>query len=133
MSGSPSAPIVTDVTAPTLKNDLTATFIAKSIGTVTIAIGSHVTPMAYETLNDYPTLDIVIRHEPEYTLRELVQTLDTNKTLHDVQGTVFRHNGEIVANPDRPFIPNLDGLHCLTGHTYDEVAPVLDAEPLTGF
>src|SRR5690606_34964996 len=40
--------MVTNVTAPTLKNDMTATFLAKSIGTTTIAIGSHVTPMAYE-------------------------------------------------------------------------------------
>lgn len=102
--------LVTNVTAPTLKNDMTATFLAKSIGTFTIAIGSHVTPMAYETMNDYPTLDVVIRHEPEFTLRDLVQTLDQNKTLHGVQGTVFRHNGEVVANPDRPFIANLDDL-----------------------
>jgi radical SAM superfamily enzyme YgiQ (UPF0313 family) len=102
--------LVTNVTAPTLKNDLTTTFLAKSIGTTTIAIGSHVTPMAYETLNDYPTLDVIIRHEPEFTLRELVQTLEEGKTLHGVQGTVFRHEGEIVANPDRPFIENLDDL-----------------------
>lgn len=102
--------LVTNVTAPTLKNDLTVTFLAKSIGTTTIAIGSHVTPMAYETLNDYPTLDIIIRHEPEFTLRELVQTLEEGKTLHGVQGTVFRHDGEVVANPDRPFIDNLDDL-----------------------
>lgn len=102
--------LVTNVTAPTLKNDMTTTFLGKSIGTVTIAIGSHVTPMAYESLTDYPTLDVVIRHEPEYTLRELIETLDQGKTLHGVQGTVFRHKGEIVANPDRPFIPNLDDL-----------------------
>lgn len=102
--------LVTNVTAPTLKNDLTSTFLAKSIGTTTIAIGSHVTPMAYETLNDYPTLDVIIRHEPEFTLRELIQTLDAGKTLHGVQGTVFRHDGEVVANPDRPFIENLDDL-----------------------
>ena len=66
--------------------------------------------MAYETMNDYPTLDVVIRHEPEFTLRELVQTLERGDTLHGVQGTVFRHEGEVVANPDRPFIENLDDL-----------------------
>jgi radical SAM superfamily enzyme YgiQ (UPF0313 family) len=102
--------MITNVTAPTLKNDLTTTFLAKPLGTITIAIGSHVTPMAYETLNDYPTLDVVIRHEPEFTLRELVQKIDRGETLHGVEGTVFRHNGEVIANPDRPFIPNLDDL-----------------------
>ena len=64
--------LVTNVTAPTLKNDLMTTFLARSLGTTTIAIGSHVTPMALETLQDYPTLDVVVRHEPEYTLREIV-------------------------------------------------------------
>lgn len=102
--------MVTNVTAPTLKNDLTTTFLAKPMGTTTIAIGSHVTPMAYETMNDYPSLDVVIRHEPEFTLRELVQTLEAGGTLHGVQGTIFRHEGEIVANPDRPFVDNLDDL-----------------------
>jgi radical SAM superfamily enzyme YgiQ (UPF0313 family) len=102
--------MVTNVTAPTLKNDMMTTFLAKSLSTVTIAIGSHVTPMAIETLTDYPTLDVVIRHEPEYTLRELVQRVAAGETLHGVQGTVFRHQGELVANPDRPFIANLDDL-----------------------
>ena len=102
--------MVTNVTAPTLKNDLTTTFLAKSLGTTTIAIGSHVTPMAYETMNHFPSLDVVIRHEPEFTLRELVQTLEAGGTLHGVQGTIFRHEGEIVANPDRPFVDNLDDL-----------------------
>lgn len=102
--------MVTNVTAPTLKNDLTTTFLAKPMGTTTIAIGSHVTPMAYETMNDYPSLDVVIRHEPEFTLRELVQTLEAGGTLHGVQGAIFRHEGEIVANPDRPFVDNLDDL-----------------------
>jgi len=102
--------LVTNVTAPTIKNDLTATYIGKSIGTATIAIGSHVTPMAYETMADYPSLDIVIRHEPEFTLREIVQKINAGETLHGVQGCVFRHEGEVVANPDRPFIANLDDL-----------------------
>ncbi|HUG16700.1 MAG TPA: radical SAM protein [Thermomicrobiales bacterium] len=102
--------MVTNVTAPTLKNDMTTTFLAKPLGSTTIAIGSHVTPMAYETLNDYPSLDVVIRHEPEYTLREIAQKLDAGETLHGVQGCVFRHQGELVANTDRQFIPNLDDL-----------------------
>ena len=102
--------LVTNVTASTLTNDLQTTFLAKPLGATTIAIGSHVTPMAVETLKNFPSLDVVIRLEPEYTLRELVRTLDEGKTLHGVQGTVFRADNEIVVNPDRPFIPDLDDL-----------------------
>lgn len=102
--------LVTNVTAPTLTNDLQTTFLAKPLGAITIAIGSHVTPMAHETLKNFPTLDVVIRLEPEYTLRELVQKLDAGETLHGVEGTAFRHQGEIVVNRDRAFIPDLDDL-----------------------
>jgi radical SAM superfamily enzyme YgiQ (UPF0313 family) len=64
------------VTAPTLTNDLYGVFLAKSLQAVTIAFGTHVTPMAYETLHAYPALDYVLRGEPEMSLRELIDTLE---------------------------------------------------------
>ena len=36
---------VTHVTAPTLTNDMRGTFLARSLGAATIAMGTHVTPM----------------------------------------------------------------------------------------
>ncbi|MDX1383792.1 MAG: radical SAM protein, partial [Thermoanaerobaculia bacterium] len=41
---------LTQVTAPTLTNDMYGVFLAKSLGATTIAFGTHVTPMARETL-----------------------------------------------------------------------------------
>jgi anaerobic magnesium-protoporphyrin IX monomethyl ester cyclase len=67
---------VTQVTAPTLRNDLYGTFLARSLGARTIAFGTHVTPIPRETMNAFPSLDFVLRGEPELTLRELVDTLD---------------------------------------------------------
>jgi radical SAM superfamily enzyme YgiQ (UPF0313 family) len=66
---------VTQVTAPTLTNDMYGVFLAKSLGAVTMAFGTHVTPMACETLRAFPALDFVLRGEPEMTLRELIDTL----------------------------------------------------------
>lgn len=68
---------LTQVTAPTLTNDMFGVFLARSLGSVTLAFGTHVTPMPVETLNAYPALDYVLRGEPELTLRELIDTLDT--------------------------------------------------------
>jgi radical SAM superfamily enzyme YgiQ (UPF0313 family) len=68
---------LTQVTAPTLTNDLYGVFLAKSMGAQTLAFGTHVTPMVRETLRAYPALDYVLRGEPELTLRELLDTLDT--------------------------------------------------------
>jgi radical SAM superfamily enzyme YgiQ (UPF0313 family) len=67
---------VTQVTAPTLQNDMYGVFVAKSHGANTIAFGTHVTPMPRATMSSYPALDFVLRGEPELTLRDLVDTLD---------------------------------------------------------
>jgi radical SAM superfamily enzyme YgiQ (UPF0313 family) len=128
---------LTQVTAPTLQNDMYGVFLAKSLGAKTIAMGTHVTPMTYQTMMPYPALDFVLRGEPEVTLRELIDTYeaktptdpqivkllcdtgssvptrwakDTNDDLSHIHGLVWRRQGEIVANLDRPFIPNLDDL-----------------------
>jgi len=67
---------VTQVTAPTLQNDMYGVFLAKSLGATTITFGTHVTPVPRSTMRAYPALDYVLRGEPELTLRELVDTLD---------------------------------------------------------
>jgi anaerobic magnesium-protoporphyrin IX monomethyl ester cyclase len=136
---------LTQVTAPTLRNDMYGVFLAKSLGARTIAFGTHVTPMTMETLRPFPALDFVLRGEPEMTLRELLDMLedkkpsdprvvkmlretahvqskarmdapgrqstpDTDDPLAFVLGLAWRRGAEIVINPDRPFIPNLDDL-----------------------
>jgi radical SAM superfamily enzyme YgiQ (UPF0313 family) len=67
---------LTQVTAPTLRNDLFGVFLAKSLDARTIAFGTHVTPLTLETLRRFPALDFVLRGEPEMTLRELLDTLE---------------------------------------------------------
>src|SRR5215475_3158681 len=68
---------LTQVTAPTLTNDMYGVFLAKSLDAVTLAFGTHVTPLARETLRQFPALDFVLRGEPEMTLRELIDTVET--------------------------------------------------------
>ena len=126
---------LTQVTAPTLRNDMYGVFLAKSLGAKTIAFGTHVTPMTRETMRPFPALDFVLRGEPEATLRQLLDTLegkepsdprvakivretslnawmkqDDRAGVGGILGLAWRKDGEIVINPDRPFIPNLDDL-----------------------
>ena len=68
--------MVIHATAPTLTNDMRTTFIGKAVGTISMAIGTHVTPMSRETLEAYPTLDVVIRGEPEMSILDVVRTID---------------------------------------------------------
>jgi anaerobic magnesium-protoporphyrin IX monomethyl ester cyclase len=126
---------LTQVTAPTLRNDMHGVFLAKALGARTIALGTHVTPLTLETMRPFPALDFILRGEPEMTLRELVDTLEdrepsdprvakmlaetslkdaleqtSDSPLASIAGLAWRDHGEIVLNPDRPFIPNLDDL-----------------------
>lgn len=129
---------LTQVTAPTLTNDMQGVFLAKSVGAKTMAFGTHVTPNTMNTMNDFPALDFVLRGEPDITLRELVDALEgktgsndrmewlLNKTDSDrvpispevvaagdfssIKGLAWRQGKEIKVNPDRPFIPDLNDL-----------------------
>ena len=73
---------------------------------LTIIGGPHVTFTAEGTLNESPWIDIVARGESDYTLVDIVNGMP----LKDVQGISFKENGEIVSNPLRPWIENLDEL-----------------------
>ena len=119
---------VTHATAPTLTNDMRGVFLAKALGSTTMAIGTHVSPATEDTLQTYPALDFVLRGEPEETIRELVDVLEAIRrrtgddstllspwlhepeTLSQVQGIAYRQNAKIVVNPDRPFVQDLDTL-----------------------
>lgn len=125
---------LTQVTAPTLRNDMYGVFLAKALGARTMAFGTHVTPLTLETMRPFPALDFILRGEPEMTLRELLDGLEgrtpsdphvakmlaethlelpvtMNKSVPaQVAGLAWRDGTDIVSNPDRPFIPDLDDL-----------------------
>jgi anaerobic magnesium-protoporphyrin IX monomethyl ester cyclase len=77
---------LTQVTAPTLTNDMYGAFLARSLGAITLAFGTHVTPMPRETLEQFPALDFVLRGEPELTLREVLDTIMVSNGLWKVEG-----------------------------------------------
>lgn len=129
---------LTQVTAPTLENDMFGCFLARARGATTMAFGTHVTPIPRETLRAYPALDFTLVGEPDLTLRDLIDHLegntdnrpDTIQTLiekHDptysvsvtddgeadlagIKGIAWRNGSEIVLNFPRPFIQDLNDL-----------------------
>jgi radical SAM superfamily enzyme YgiQ (UPF0313 family) len=127
---------LTQLTAPTLTNDMYGVMLARSLGATTMAFGTHVTAMPTESLRDFPALDLVLRGEPELTFRETIDVLENRQSrrppwiqellvecdpawtdtpddagdLSQVKGLTWRKQGQIVMNEPRPFIPNLDKL-----------------------
>ena len=129
---------MTQVTAPTLENDMYGCFLAHARGAKSIAFGTHVTPIPAETMRSYPSLDFALVGEPDLTIRDLMDHLEgkiderspeINKIFekHDpqykpafkedgsvdmrgIKGIAWRKGDEIMVNFPRPFIADLDDM-----------------------
>ncbi len=76
-----------------------------------ITAGGHFpTFAAGYLLRGYPALDSVVRGEGEYTLLELVRKIDSPAAWSTILGLSFRQGGQVVENPPRPLIADLDSL-----------------------
>ena len=86
--------------------------IAKRVNPNVVVVmgGSHVTNLYRQIIENFP-VDFVVRFEGEFTLLELVQTLESRGDLRDVEGIAFKDKaGVVVKNEDRPPIADLDSL-----------------------
>jgi len=74
-----------------------------------IVYGSYIpTFCAHEVLKHCNYVDFCVRNEGELTIIELLNTLERNQSVSEVLGITYRCNGEIIENPDRPLIQDLD-------------------------
>ena len=67
--------------------------------------GVHPTVLPKETIKN-EDVDIVIRGEGEYTFLDI----SNSEPLKDILGVTYKENGNVINNPERPFIENLDDL-----------------------
>jgi radical SAM superfamily enzyme YgiQ (UPF0313 family) len=65
--------------------------------------GWHPSLMTGQTLRE-DFVDVVVRHQGEATLVEILQRIEAGKPLDFVAGCWFKRNGRMVENPDRPTI-----------------------------
>lgn len=79
--------------------------------TVVVLGGYHPT-FEYKSVLEEPSVDVVVRGEGEYTLLELVQTIESGGDLSSVAGLAFidENDDEITLTADRPIIKDLDEL-----------------------
>ncbi len=102
------------VTATTLlyKSAMKLINITKQVQSqaTTLLGGSHGTFWDENALQEYPSLDIVVRREGEQTFIELLEKLQNQSSLSNVLGITYRNGDKITRNADRPFIEDLDSL-----------------------
>lgn len=93
----------------------------RSVTSAPIVIGGpHVTSMREQAIEDTGA-DIAVMGEGEETLAAIVGALADGRDLSGVQGVIYRRmTGEIVVNPDRDPISDLDALPMVD---WDAIAP----------
>jgi radical SAM superfamily enzyme YgiQ (UPF0313 family) len=101
--------VVLEISTPTFDLDMaTATALKESLGIPIALVGTHASIYHREILGGHSSIDFVIRGEYEYVVLDLATAVREGKDLDAVQGLTFRRDGDIVVNPDRPRVEDLD-------------------------
>jgi len=78
---------------------------SKNKGYITVLGGWHPS-FVYSEVLKYPYVDVIVRGEGEITFRKLIK----NRDLENIRGISYKSNGNIINNPDRPLIKDLNKL-----------------------
>jgi radical SAM superfamily enzyme YgiQ (UPF0313 family) len=89
---------------PSFKSALKICKIAKLQNVTTVLGGPH--PTLVPSIVSHPEVDILVRGEGEITFKEIVE----GKDLSQIKGISYCKGEEVLHNPDRPLIENLDSL-----------------------
>ncbi|MBO0910893.1 MAG: hopanoid biosynthesis associated radical SAM protein HpnJ [Acidobacteria bacterium] len=73
-------------------------------------VGPHVTALPERSLREGRAIDLVVRREFEYAVKEFAE----GKPCDEILGISYRKNGSVAHTPDRPQIEDLDALPHVT-------------------
>ncbi len=75
-----------------------------------VAGGPHVSMAVEDTLSHVPQIDVIVRGEGEETFLELIQRHEKKESFDSIQGISYRVDDEIINNPSRSWIEDLDSI-----------------------
>jgi len=85
--------------------------LAKRINPRSVVVaGNSVATSIPEILLRHTNVDVAVMGEGDITFVELLQVLKNGESLKGLPGIVYKENGEIIYNPRRPIIPDIDAL-----------------------
>lgn len=112
--------VVGRISLPSFHDDLEVMNRIKETNSFPVIIGWGVTcKVLPEEALMKSNLDLVIRDELEFTLPEVVKTIEANGELNEVKGISFKQNNKIIHNSNRPTAENLDVLPLPAYHLLD--------------
>lgn len=90
----------------------TADAVKEVLPDSTVVLGGYHPTFNYEEIINEESVDIVIRGEGEYTMLDLVHTLEKDEELTKVKGIVYedKYTGSLIVTPEREVIEDLDEL-----------------------
>lgn len=109
--------VVCDTSTPSIVNDLRVVeeLSAKLPKLHIIMVGRHVSALANETMKAAPFLKFLAVREYEHTVRDWLAAVESGADFSTVNGLVWRNDkGEVITNPKREPIANLDELPFVT-------------------
>lgn len=119
-------PKVVGITAmtPTFRGALAAAQIAKQAGAITVLGGVHLSLYPKETFS-HACIDYGVLGEGEESIVELCNALEQQMPVDDIEGIVFRKNGQLIVGSPR-IIKDVNTLpmpayHLLPMHTYHSI------------
>jgi len=74
----------------------------------TVYGGVYPSYASQELLSQFPEVDFIVRGEGEITVTELMSAIVGGRGFHEVEGLSWRSDGDIVTNPPRAPIQDLD-------------------------
>lgn len=94
--------VIIHSTTPSIYSDIDyAMAVKEKMGCRIVMVGAHASAEPEDTLkNADGAVDIVVRGEPDYTLRDIASGLP----LNDILGISYLQNGKIFHNKSRPYI-----------------------------
>lgn len=104
------AVIVMDTSTPSINNDIMIAGRMKELcpSAFITLVGTHVSALPDDTLNADNRIGAVCRYEYDFTVLDLVQTIEKKGNLRNVLGISYKEGNKIVHTGRRPFVENLD-------------------------
>jgi anaerobic magnesium-protoporphyrin IX monomethyl ester cyclase len=126
-------PDVVGITATTVQIE-SAWRVAREVRQLTdttiVLGGPHPTVLPAESVGR-PEVDVVVRGEGELTWTELCDRVEKRDSMERVAGITYAQDGQVVHNPDRPVIEDVDSIpfpayHLFSMERYSNLQPTLD-------
>lgn len=100
--------VIVHTSTPSLRNDcqVAEAIKARNPATTIGFVGAHTAVLPTETLRACEAIDWVGRKEFDYTCKEVAE----GRPLPDIHGLSWRNQGNVIHNPERELIRNMDDL-----------------------